>query len=245
MQGLIKSAIISKLLPSKQIIGFDKFSIREKFASNFYSKRLNCSYETNVVIRNIALIEFALGFIDEKQQIYNKLSFIYSNAKELGFNIKNSKKNILLIPGASNPSKRYPVESFAKLVHFLDASYHIIWGSADEKLLAKEIKKLAPDVKICPKLSIEKLASLISQIDLVIGADTGPTHIAWALNIPSITIYGPTPGYRNTFETERNKIIESDSIVNPNKIDKNDFSIRNIEVEKIVVKARELLILEN
>ena len=245
MQGLIKSAIISKLLPSKQVIGFDKFSIREKFASNFYNKRLNCSYETNVVIRNIALIEFALGFSIEKHQIYNKAPFIYSNTKEIGFKNTKSKKNILLIPGASHPSKRYPAKSFAKLVHSLDANYHVIWGSTDEELIAKEIKKFAPDVSICPKLSIEKLAFLISQLDLVIGSDTGPTHIAWALNIPSITLYGSTPGYRNTFETEFNKIIESDSNVNPQKIDKNDYSIKNIEVKKIVIKAKELLILEN
>ena len=75
--------------------------------------------------------------------------------------------------------------------------------------------------------------------------DTGPTHIAWALNIPSITLYGPTPGYRNTFETEFNKIIESDSNVNPNKIDKNNYSIRNIKVENIVFIAKELLFLQN
>ena len=61
---------------------------------------------------------------------------------------------------------------------------------------------------LLPKLSLEKLAFLISQFDLVIGSDTGPTHIAWALNIPSITLYGPTPGYRNTFVTEFNKIID-------------------------------------
>ena len=245
MQGLVKSAIISKILPSKQIIGFDKFSTREKLASNFYNKKLNCSYETNVIIRNIALIEFALGFSVDKQQIYKKAPFIYSNVKELDFNNIKSKKNILLIPGASHPSKRYPAKSFAKLVHSLDANYHIIWGSADEELLAQEIKKYAPDVRICPKLSIESLAFLISQLDLVIGPDTGPVHIAWALNIPSITLYGPTPGYRNTFETEFNKIIESDSNVNPQKIDKNDYSIKNIEVEKIVAKAMELLNLEN
>ena len=160
--------------------------------------------------------------------------------------IKNkSKKNILLIPGASHPSKRYSVKSFAKLVHSLDANYHVIWGSTDEELLAKEIKKYAPDVGICSKLSIENVVFFISQLDLVIGPDTGPTHIAWALNIPSITLYGPTPGYRNTFETEFNKIIESDSNVDPTKIDKNDYSIRNIEVENIVVKAKELLFLEN
>ena len=245
MQGLIKSAIVSKILPSKQIIGFDKFSTREKLASNFYSKKLNCPYETNVIKRNIALIEFALGFSVEKQQIYNKVPFIYSNVRELNIKSTKSKKNILIIPGASHPSKRYPVESFAKLAHLLDANYHIIWGSADEELLAKEIKKSASHVNICPKLSIEKLASLISQLDLVIGPDTGPTHIAWALNIPSITLFGSTPGYRNTLETDINKKIESHSNVNPNKIDKNDYSIKDIDVETIVSEANELLILGN
>ena len=137
------------------------------------------------------------------------------------------------------------MESFAKLVLSLDANYRVIWGSADEELLAKEIKKRVPNVEICPKLSIEELAYLISQLDLVIGPDTGPTHIAWALNIPSIALYATTPGYRNSFETKYNKIIESESNVNPNKIDKNDYSIKNIEVEKIVAIARELLILDN
>jgi heptosyltransferase-1 len=245
MQGLIKSAIVSRILPSKQVIGFDKFSTREKLASNFYSKKLNCPYETNVIKRNIALIEFALGFSVEKQQIYNKVPFIYSNVRELNIKSTKSKKNILIIPGASHPSKRYPVESFAKLAHLLDANYHIIWGSADEELLAKEIKKSASHVNICPKLSIEKLASLISQLDLVIGPDTGPTHIAWALNIPSITLFGSTPGYRNTLETDINKKIESHSNVNPNKIDKNDYSIKDIDVETIVSEANELLILGN
>ena len=92
MQGLIKSAIISKLLPSKQIIGFDKFSTREKLASNFYNKKFNCSYEKNVILRNIELVEFALGFRVEKKQIYKKLPFIYTNIKDLGFNNTKSKK---------------------------------------------------------------------------------------------------------------------------------------------------------
>ena len=245
MQGLIKSAIVSKILPSKEIVGFDKFSIREKLASNFYNKKLNCPYETNVIIRNIALIEFALGFSVEKQQIYKKVPFIYSNLKELDFSHTKSKKNILLIPGASHPSKRYPVKSFSKLAHLLDANYLIVWGNSAEEMLAHEIKRRAPNVKICPQLSIEKLAFLISKLDLVIGPDTGPTHIAWALNIPSITLFGPTPGYRNTFVTKCNRIIESDSEVNPNKIDRSDYSIRNIEVDRIVELANELLTKDN
>ena len=241
MQGLIKSAIVSKLLPSKQIIGFDKFSIRESLASNFYNKKLNCSYETNVILRNKALVEFALGFSIEKQEIYNKVPFIYSNLEQLNIEKTKSKKNILIIPGASHPSKRYPVKSFAKLVNLLDANYFVLWGNSDEELLTQEIKKLEPDVKICPKLSIEELASLISQIDLVIGPDTGPTHIAWALNIPSITLFGSTPGYRNTYITSINKIIESSSVVNPYKINKQDYSINEIKADEVVRLAQDLL----
>ena len=82
---------------------------------------------------------------------------------------------------------------------------------------------------------------MISQIDLVIGPDTGPTHMAWALDIPSVTLFGSTPGYRNAFTTKINRIIESKSEVNPYNIDKNDNSIRDIDVNEIVQVAQELL----
>ena len=85
------------------------------------------------------------------------------------------------------------------------------------------------------------MLSLIAQVDLVIGSDTGPTHMAWALNIPSITLFGPTPGYRNTYITNINKTIESESEVNPIKINKSDDSIKNITVSDISKLAQELL----
>ena len=94
---------------------------------------------------------------------------------------------------------------------------------------------------ISDKLSIDSLIFLVSKVDLVIGSDTGPTHISWAMNIPSITLFGPTPGYRNTFETKINRVIESDSRVDPNKIDKSDNSIGKISVKKILKVSKELL----
>ena len=122
MQGLIKSAIISKLLPSKQIIGFDKSSIREKLASNFYNKKFNCSYETNVIERNLVLIAFALGANFQKRQLDNKTSFLYSAVKKLNIELSESKKNILIIPGASHDSKRYPAAKLAELSKLYDAT---------------------------------------------------------------------------------------------------------------------------
>ena len=57
----------------------------------------------------------------------------------------------------------------------------------------------------------------------------------------SITLFGPTPGYRNTLATEINRILESESKVEPHKINKNDFSINDIKVIDIVKMSLELL----
>ena len=95
-------------------------------------------------------------------------------------------------------------------------------------------------VKVLPKCDLNTLKALISKCDLVIGNDTGPTHMAWALNIPSITIFGPTPTNR-IYETSINKFVKSSSKVNPLKLNKNDFSINEIKEEEIITIAKSLL----
>ena len=241
MQGLIKSAIISRLISSPATLGFDKFSIRENLASILYNQIFNYGYDENVIERNVALMSFALGLNVSKQEIKNKSPFLHLSRKHLNVNLSNVKRNILLIPGASHISKCYPVSNLAELTTLMDANFLTIWGDQKEKIMAEEIKTQAPSVSVCEKLSIDSLKLLISQVDLVIGPDTGPTHMAWALNVPSITLFGPTPGYRNSYATKINRIIESDSKVNSHKIDRNDNSIKDIDIQKILQVSKDLL----
>jgi heptosyltransferase I len=245
MQGLMKSAILSRIIPSSATLGFDSGSSRERFAAIFYNKTFNIGYEENVVKRNFELIKFALSMPFKFEDLQSKSPFLYSSKEYQNYSLSSSIKNVVIIPGASNPSKQYSVKKLAKLTQMIDVNFIIIWGNEAEKILADEITAISSKVNSSNHLSLDALISLISRVDLVIGGDTGPTHLAWALNIPSITLFGSTPGYRNTLETEYNKIIESNSNVNPNKIDNNDYTIRNIEVENIVAKAKGLLILGN
>jgi heptosyltransferase I len=241
MQGLIKSSIISKLIPSKKTVGFDKNSARERFAALFYSDKFNCEYSKNIIERNTELVGFAVGINIDKKQIHQKVPFLIPRSNKLDIRFSNSKKNILLIPGASHISKCYPSSKFAELANLLDANFFVIWGNKEEKIMANEIKELSNKVNVCEKMQLVHLLWFISKVDLVIGADTGPTHIAWAMNIPSITLFGPTPGYRNTFKTMINRVIESDSKVNPHSIDKCDMSIMDIEAHEISKVTNELL----
>ena len=240
-QGLIKSAIVSRAIPSDKIFGFDKESLRESFATTFYSETCKIDYAENIIERNVAIVASALDITISNKDILNKQPFLYSsNQSSLNF-ISNTKPNIALIPGASFESKIYPVKRYAQLIQQLDANIVILWGSEIEKKMAEDIQEISPEVNISDRLTLNELKTFISRMNLVIGGDTGPTHMAWALNVPSITLFGSTPGYRNTFTTDINRILESESEVDPYKINKNDFSIKNIKVSDIVKMSKELL----
>jgi len=241
MQGIIKSALVARIIPSDITLGFDKDSVRESLAAIFYNETFKIDYAENVIERNLKLVGYALKHTFQKEDVLSKEVFLYSSQQFTFDHISSSKKNILLIPGASYQAKSYSIEKLVELTKQIEANFLTIWGSEKERIIANEIKQLSSTVKVLEGLSLDSLISLISQVDLVIGPDTGTTHMAWALNIPSITLFGPTPGYRNTYVTSVNKIIESNSEVDPNKIDKSDYSINNIKVNDISKLAQKLL----
>jgi len=237
LQGLIKSSIVTRLIPAKERIGFDKSSIREKFASYFYSHKFSIPYEENVIHRYTRIINKFLQINIAKKDIDNKKSF-FQNINHTNSSIKPS---IVLVLGASFPSKIYSTEKYAEIANSINARFIAIWGSDKEKKMAQELKSMTRNVIIANKLSFSALTKLIASTDLVIGGDTGPTHLAWALNIPSITIFGPTPVERNYYKTEINLAISSQKMINPFNIDRIGSSINIIEPKEIIKLAKRLL----
>ena len=237
MQGLIKSAIVTRVI-SKNTHGFDKNSTRESLASLFYKTTSNIAYDANIVKRNCFVVADALGF-DINDTMLLKKDRVFSNS-EVYPHPKSEKKNIAIVFGASWESKKYPKENIVKLCDELKQNCLIIWGDEAEKKDGMWICENSEYATLAPKLSLVELVSFIGSCDLLIGNDTGPTHMAWAQNIPSITLFGPTTT-RMIYETPKNIGIKSPSEVNIFKIDKNDFSIKEIKVETILEKAKVLL----
>ena len=241
LQNLIKSGIVSGLIPSKQTIGLDKNSSREKLASVFYNRKFFVDHSTNVIIRNTTIINQALGCNISKRDLKEKKPFLFYK-DDFNFDyLLSDKPNIAIIPGASYLAKTYPPSEYIKLIEKLNLNSILIWGNKAEYLLAKEINSLTLNTRLIDKMTLNDLKTFLSKVDLVIGGDTGPVHMAWALGVPSITIFGPTPGYRNSFTTKANRIIESNTLVNPYRIDKKDLSIKNIKVDDIVKMSHSIL----
>lgn len=241
LQGLIKSAIVSKILGPN--VGFDKNSIRETAASSFYKRSFFIPYAENVIMRNIELVALALDLDIDSERLIKKdplLFFTEEDRKKTDLLIEEDQKTIIHILGSSWQSKIYPKEKFVEIIDALEGNHLLVWGNESEQGAAKYVSEQS-NARVVPRLSLNELKALISSADLVIGADSGPTHFAWALNRPSITIFGPTPSERNTLTGSINRVVDCGKMINPLKLDKQDFCIRNIDAQKIVSIAKELL----
>ncbi len=235
-QGLIKSAITSKLL-GKKIVGFSKNSIREGIASYFYQQKIEIAYEANAIERNLKVLCEPLDIEVKKEDILNKEPFLYYKSTPR-LPIENY---VLFVVGASIATKIYPKELFLEVAKSLNENILVIWANEKEHSIAQFLKEHSSNITIAPKVTLDELKFFIHNTKLVIGGDTGPTHMAWALNVPSITLFGNTPEYRNTYITNINKVLKSNSIVNPRKLNKNDYSIKEIDPNTITTLAKELL----
>ena len=235
-QGLLKSAIVSKIIGAKTIAGFDKESIREGIASFFYNKKTHIAYDANTIDRNATVICEPLCIKITGEKIINKDKFLFSSS-----HVENLPDIFnLFVIGSTWESRNYPKEKFVEIAETLKIETYIVCGSEEEHLKALWMQEQSEFLHVLPRGSLDELKYVISKCSLLIGNDTGPTHMAWGLNVPSITIFGPTPTNR-VYVTPINRVVKSKSIVNHYKLNKNDFSISEIEADEIVKIAKELL----
>ncbi|GAA8275069.1 lipopolysaccharide heptosyltransferase I [Helicobacter pylori] len=236
MQGLIKSALITQMLKAPKKVGFDYASAREGLSAFFYSQKVSIAYNESVLKRNFTLLSHALNL--PKKEISEGLSsrskvFSYQDSLKIdALNLNKNKLKILFVLETSKINKTYPIERFKELALALENfQICLLWHASEDKATALYgALKNQRDVLLLPKLTLNEVKALLFKMDLIIGGDTGITHLAWALQKPSITLYGNTPMERFKLESPINVSLTGNSNANYHK---KDFSIQNIEPKKI------------
>ncbi|GAA8925393.1 lipopolysaccharide heptosyltransferase I [Helicobacter pylori] len=236
MQGLVKSALITQMLKAPKKVGFDYASARESLSAFFYSQKVSIAYNEPILKRNFTLLSHAINL--PQKEISEGLSsrakvFSYQDSPKIdALNLNQNKLKILFVLETSKVNKTYPTERFKELALALENFQICLLWHADEykaTTLYGALKNQC-DVLLLPKLTLNEVKALLFKMDLIIGGDTGITHLAWALQKPSITLYGNTPMERFKLESPINVSLTGNSNANYHK---KDFSIQNIEPKKI------------
>jgi heptosyltransferase I len=117
---------------------------------------------------------------------------------------------LVLVPGVGKqrPHRAWPVKHWINFLKILDLHEEhppevFLVGGPDEIKICQEISSRVPTsrrlkvVNLCAKFDLLNTAALLNRANLVIGGDTGPTHLAAALNTETIAMFGPTSAERH------------------------------------------------
>lgn len=187
-QSLVKSALFT-LFTHGDKHGFDSDSAREPLASIFYNTKHKVSRSQQAVALNRALAAKAFNY-----DTPNTPPDYGIQAQSL-LGLATTGPYVMGLHGTSRDSKLWPVDHWIKLGKLLSKQQlHLLlpWGSDAELYRAQQIAAKLSNATVLPKLSIAQLATLISQAQVAIGVDTGLSHLAAALNTPTVAIYTDT-----------------------------------------------------
>jgi heptosyltransferase I len=150
----------------------------------------------------------------------------------------------VLNPGAGWGAKRWPAERFGSVAKSLacDGVRSIINYGPGEEQLAREAQAASAGVATPLEASISELIALMRRAKLFIGGDTGPLHLAAALRVPVVAIFGPTDPARNGPYGTRSIVLRNPaSRTSHARRSEPDKGLLEIGVESVVGAARQLL----
>ena len=199
LQGLTKSASAAWLSGARRRIGFGDEIGRE--FSRWINTELVRTEPSHVIDRYLELLR-PLGIespkvrfeIPESQADRTSVEeMIRETGVEQGFAIIN--------PGAGWTSKLWPAERYAAVARHLGRVWQlpsvVVWAGDKERKWAESIASEAGQyARLAPRTSLTELAALARRARLFVGSDTGPLHLAVAVDTPCVGLYGPMPAER-------------------------------------------------
>ncbi|CAL96182.1 lipopolysaccharide heptosyltransferase I [Azoarcus olearius] len=195
-QGLLKSAWLSRYARSP-VHGLDRHSAREPVATLFYRHRHPVPWGRHAVRRVRELFAHALGYtLGEDADATG--SYGIDRARLLAstpYQPDRSHPYLVFLHATTWPTKHWP-ESYWRTLAELASGHgwhvHLPWGNAAEGERAQRLAAGLQGVTVLPRLTLTDIAAEIAGAAAAVAVDTGLGHLAAALEVPTVSLFGPT-----------------------------------------------------
>ncbi len=250
-QGAVRSALLARWSGAPIVYG--SAQPRENVASMFYTRKVLLQTQgTHVVEQALALAGAVVSSavvssaIIPTQTAEARVEFPVDRDAEnkiAGFTAEGNEFAILN-PGAGWGAKRWPVERYGEVAKELakDGLCSLINYGPGEEELAVAVEDAGAGAARKISCSISELIALTRRARLFIGGDTGPMHLAAALKIPVVAIFGPTNPARNGPFGTRSIVLRSvSSMTDHTRRPEPEQGLLEITVGEVVAATRKLL----
>lgn len=168
-----------------------------------------------------------------------------------GAGIDRQRPILACLPAGSWPAKTWAPERFAAAMDALAGEGTILWcwGPGEREAVEACRARMRGPSFVAPETGWQELAALLSRCSLWIGNDSGPKHMAVALGVPTVTIFGPThpttwhppAGPHALVEADGLECLHCNANTCPLPGDRHMRCMRDVTVELVVGAARDLL----
>jgi heptosyltransferase I len=241
-QGAIRSALIAKLSQARSIYGFAH--PREHPATLLYTRQME-TRRPHVIQQNL---ELASAFARHELP-WARVDFPQDDLAAQQWQATIERRHIseyaILNPGAGWGAKRWPAERYGEVARFVAEKIGlkslINYGPGEEQLACK-VQNASGGAAHPVTCSISELIPLTRAARLFVGGDTGPLHLAAAMGVPIVAIYGPTDPARNgPFGTRSVVLRSSESSTSHHRRNNPEAGMLQITTDEVVAAALQLL----
>jgi len=241
-QGAIRSAVIARWSGAKQVVGFA--SPREGPAKWFYNRRVQ-GHGVHIIEQNVALAAEAgkttVAIVPAAILPRDPAAEAWCDRY---FQDNQVTKLVLLNPGAGWGAKQWPADRYSTIARELAADGYTVrinYGPGEEDL-ANVVEASSEESARSVQCSLGELIALTRRASLFIGGDTGPLHLASALKVPVVALFGPTDPARNGPFGERNIVLRKpESVTSHTRRAQPDPGLLRITTQEVLAAARNLL----
>ena len=241
LQGAIRSAMAARLSGAKTRVG--PADPRELPARRFYTR--------SVVTKGAHVIDHALSLasaVAGEDLTYEPPAFPQDPATESWadrFHSSTGCRPLAIVnPGAGWGAKCWPVESYSIVAKALAERGMgvVVNHSPEETPLAHSVRDSSGGTAHPLNCSVSELIALTRRSSLFVGGDTGPMHLAAALGVPVVALFGPTRPERNGPYATRAMVLRSpDSVDNSSHTNRPDEALQSITPQRVIAAADELM----
>jgi len=204
LQGLLKSGVVTALTRAPIRIGFDAAHCRE-MSGMFTNRHVSPPSTRHVVDQNLALLS-ALDIRHDDEARFDLPIDLDAETRADEFfsasGLKPHDRVVVLNPGAGRPAKRWPPAAFGELARRLTehgaAKIVVVWGPGERDLARRIVETSASDDAMeAPPTDVQGLLAILRRASVMVSGDSGPLHLAAAVGVPCVGLFGPTSAQRN------------------------------------------------
>jgi heptosyltransferase-1 len=196
-QGLLKSAWLTRYVQAP-VAGLDKASAREPVACRFYDRQVQVPRDQHAVERLRQLFAQALGYA-----VPATLGDYGLDRGRLLGSDADASPFVLFLHGTTWDTKHWPELYWRQLAERMgEQGLHVRlpWGNPAEKARAERIAEGLAHAQVLPRLNLAGVAQVLAGAQACVAVDTGIGHLAAALDVPTISLFGPTnPGLTGAY----------------------------------------------